>query len=103
LKYHFDMSAIKHHAYALRLPRQEAKALAEAQAKSGLSRNQLIIQCVREALPDVLAKFLPKPGRLTNVEPLPDEVWDRIYSKPEEEDEAGVRQLMAAQAFGGED
>jgi hypothetical protein len=93
----------KHYAYALRLPRPEAKALAQAQAKSGQSRNQLIIQCVRQALPDVLAKFFPQSGRITNVDPLPDEVLNRIYSKPEEDDEKGVRRFMAAQAFGGED
>ena len=97
------MSAIKHHAYALRLPRLEAKALAEAQAKSGQSRNKLIIQCVRQALPDVVAKFLPQSARITNVEPLPDQVLERIYSKPDEEDEKGVRRFMAAQAFGGGD
>jgi len=96
------MSAVKHHAYALRLPRQEAKALAEAQAKSGQSRNQLIIQCVRQALPDVVAKFLPPSGRITNVDPLPDEVLERIYSQPER-DEAGIERLMKAQASGGRD
>jgi len=66
------MSATKHHAYALRLPRQDAKALAEAQVKCGQSQNRLIIQCVRQALPDVVAKFLPPSGRVTNVEPLLD-------------------------------
>jgi hypothetical protein len=97
------MRTIKHHAYALRLPRQEAKALAKAQAKSGQSRNNLIIQCVRQALPDVVAKFIPQSGRVTNVEPLPDEVLDRIYFRPGEEDEKGVRRFMDAQAFGGDD
>ena len=97
------MNATKHHAYALRLPRQEAKALKEAQAKSGLSRNQLIVQCVRHALPDVVAKFRPKPVPLTNVEPLPDEVLERIYSNPERDDEDGIRRLIAAQPIGGED
>jgi hypothetical protein len=95
-------AAIKHHAYALRLPRPEAKALAQAQAKSGQSQNQLIIQCVRLALPDVLAKFIPQSGRITNVDPLPDEVLDRIYSKPDR-DEAGINRFMKAQAFGGRD
>ena len=96
------MNSTKHHAYALRLPRPEAKALADAQAKSGLSLNQLIIQCVRHALPEVVAKFRPKPAPLTNVEPLPDEVWDRIYSQPER-DEAGIERFMKAQTFGGRD
>jgi hypothetical protein len=58
---------------------------------------------VRQALPDVLAKFLPQSARVTNVEPLSDKILDRIYSKPDEEDEAGVRRFMAAQAFGGDD
>jgi|HubBroStandDraft_4_1064222.scaffolds.fasta_scaffold205815_3 hypothetical protein len=97
------MSAIKHHAYALRLPRREAKALSEAQATCGQSRNTLIVQCVRQALPIVVAKFLPHSARVTNVDPLPDEVLDRIYSRLEEEDEKGVRRFMAAQAFGGDD
>ena len=97
------MKAVKHQSYALRLPRQEARALAEAQAKSGQSRNSLIIQCVRLALPDVLAKLLPASGRVTNVEPLPDKVLARIYNRPDEDDEQGVRRFMAAQAFGGDD
>jgi hypothetical protein len=97
------MRAVKHHNYALRLPRQEAKALAEAQAKSGQSWNKLIIHCVRQALPDVVAKFIPHSGRVTNVEPLPAEVLDRIYFRPAEEDEKGVRRFMGAQAFGGDD
>lgn len=97
------MRAVKHHPYALRLPRQEARALAEAQAKSGQSRNTLIIQCVRLALPDVVAKFIPQSLRVTNVDPLPNEVLERIYANSDEEDEKGVRRFMAAQAFGGDD
>jgi hypothetical protein len=97
------MIRAKHHPYALRLPRQEARALAEAQAKSGQSRNTLIIQCVRQALPEVVAKFVPPFARVTNVDPLPDEILERLYGKPDEEDEKGVRRFMAAQAFGGDD
>ena len=96
------MNATKHHAYALRLPRPEARALTKAQTESGLSRNQLIIQCVRHALPDVVAKFRPKPVPLTNVEPLPDEVLDRIYSNPDR-DETGLDRFIKAQAYGGRD
>lgn len=87
----------------MRLPPREAKALAAAQVKSGQSRNTLIIQCVREALPNVVSKFLPSSARVTNVDPLPDAVLDRLYANPGEEDEKGVRRFMAAQAFGGDD
>jgi hypothetical protein len=37
------------------------------------------------------------------VDPLPEAVLRRIYRRPEEDDEAGVRRMMKAQAFGGED
>jgi len=97
------MRRVKHHAYALRLPRQEARALTEAQARSRQSRNTLIIQCVRQALPDIVAKFMPQSARVTNGDPLPDEVLERLYAKPDEADEKGVRRFMAAQAFGGDD
>jgi hypothetical protein len=103
MSYHNDMATItKHHPYALRLPLKEAKALTRAQKKSGQSINHLIIQCVQKALPDVLVAFQPKPKRITNVDPLPDEVLKRIYSRPER-DEKGVERFMKAQAFGGRD
>ena len=70
---------------------------------TGQSVNQLILACVRVALPRVTESLKPGGGRITNVEPLPAAVLDRIYSRPEEEDEAGVQRLMAAQAFGGKD
>ena len=97
------MKKVKHQAYALRLPPSESRALAEAQAKSGQSRNTLIVQCVRHALPEVVAKFLPRSARASNVAPLSAEVLDRIYAKPDEADEKGVRRFIAAQAFGGDD
>jgi hypothetical protein len=96
------MKIVNHHAYALRLPPREAKALAAAQAKSGQSRNTLIVHCVRQALPDVVARFQPPAARVTNVDPLPKAVFKRIYSKPEEEDEEGVRLFVAAQRLGGD-
>ena len=42
-------------------------------------------------------------GRITNVDPLPKKVLERIYRRREEEDEEGVQRFIKAQAFGGED
>lgn len=70
---------------------------------TGQSVNKLILACVRVALPKVTESLSPGAGRVTNVEPLPRAVLEAIYSRPEEEDEAGVQQLMAAQAIGGAD
>jgi hypothetical protein len=50
----------------------------------------------------VVAALRPKSGRITNVDPLPDEVLDRIYSQPER-DEEGIERMMRAQAIGGRD
>ena len=74
---------------------------------TGQSVNQLILACVRVALPRVVESLKPGAGmgtgRITNVDPLPDEVMDRLYREREEEDEAGVRLFIKAQAFGGQD
>ncbi|HEY4983751.1 MAG TPA: hypothetical protein VIJ24_01680 [Verrucomicrobiae bacterium] len=88
--------------YVLRLPVKDAQSLAAATEESGQPVRQLIIQCVRRALPDVVAALRPKSGRITNVDPLPDEVLDRIYSQPER-DEEGIERMMRAQAIGGRD
>ncbi len=46
------------------------------------------------------AKVLVTEPRVTNVDPLPDEVLDRYYWRPER-DEVGVDRLIKAQATGG--
>ena len=90
-----------HHATVLEQP--EEKALKQAKEKTGLSINQLLSACVREALPVICAKHANKNGRVTNVDPLPDHVLEKIYRERDEQDEKGVRRFMAVQAFGGED
>jgi hypothetical protein len=86
--------------YPLSLPLKDARQLAAAKKKSGLPVSQLILQCIRRALPDLVAEHGVK-SRLTNVDPLPESVLHRIYSQPER-DEAGTQQLMAAQAWEGD-
>jgi len=44
-----------------------------------------------------LVEQLEPPKRTTNVDPLPDEVLDRIYSRPER-DEKGLDRWVKAQA-----
>lgn len=88
----------KHHPYALRIPAQEAKELAQAQEISGQSINQLVMLCVRRALPEVISNFVSKSGRVTNVKPLPDAVWRKIYSRKDELERVSARQLAAFQS-----
>jgi len=87
----------KHHPYALRIPAPDAKELAKAHKSSGQSINQLIMLCVRKALPEVLANFSPN-RRVTNVPPLPVKELRRIYSSKDELAGVSAKQLAAFQS-----
>ena len=89
--------AAKHHPYALRLPAAEAKELAKAQKVSGESINQLVVLCVRKALPDVLAGFRSH-RRVTNIEPLAAGEWRKIYSGKDELEGVTAKQLASFQS-----
>jgi hypothetical protein len=87
----------KHHPYALRMPAQESKELARAQKISGQSINQLVMLCVRRALPEVVSTFATQ-SRVTNVEPLPAPVWRKIYRRRDELARVSAKQLAAFQS-----
>ncbi len=87
----------KHHPYALRIPTADAKELAKAQELSGQSINQLVMICVRKALPEVVASLGANP-RVTNVAPLPAIEWRRIYRHPDELHGVSARQLAKFQS-----
>ena len=92
-KYHYDM---KSNGYALRLEPDDRKQLDAAAKATHASLNQLILLCIRRALPGVCAGLSPENGRVTNVEPLSRAELDLIYSQPEQ-DEAGIRAFSEAQ------
>ena len=88
---------MKHHPYALRIPTEDAKELAKAQEISGQSINQLVMLCVRKALPDVLANF--RPGqRVTTVQPLSVSELRRIYSGKDELEGITAKELSGFQS-----
>ena len=95
---------MRYYAHATRFESAEKAALKLSARRTGQSINQLIVSCVRRSLPEVTAELSQHRGRITNVDPLPKEVLERIYSRPEDaEDEAVTRKFMNAQAFEGED
>jgi hypothetical protein len=49
-----------------------------------------------------LVQELGPQRRITNVDPLPDAVLKRVYSR-RERDESGIERLIEAQAIGGRD
>jgi hypothetical protein len=89
--------ALKHHPYALRIPAADAKELAKARKLSGESINQLVVLCVRKALPEVLAGF-SRNRRVTNIEPLPAGELRKIYSGRDELEGVTAKQLASFQS-----
>lgn len=91
------MNALKHHPYALRIPARDARTLAKAQKLSGESINQLLILCLRKALPELMASF-QSAERITNVSPLSVMELRRIYRGKDELAEVSAGQLAAFQS-----
>jgi uncharacterized protein (DUF1778 family) len=90
-------SAAKYHPYALRISVSEAKALTKAQKISGQSINQLVMLCVRRALPEVVSTFTTT-SRVTNVNPLSAASWRKIYRRKDELHGVSAKQLAAFQS-----
>jgi hypothetical protein len=94
-------SATKEYRYTARFPAKDGPSLEKASADTNQSINQLIVQCVHKALPEVRAALKADSGRVTNVDPLPDKVLARLYAE-REDDAAGIRRFIAAQPKGAE-
>ena len=69
--------------YALRIPEASAQQIDRLCAAGLASFNQVVCLCVQTALPTVAAKLTPE-ARITNVDPLPREVLDAYYGRPDE-------------------
>ena len=83
------------------MPKELLSEVRRAARKTGLSLADTMRQSVKLGLDPLVRKLAPPP-RITNVDPLPDDVLDRYYSRPER-DETGINQLIKAQAMGGPD
>ena len=75
--------------------------LEKSARKTGQSVNQLILACVRVALPGVVESLSPGAGRITNIQPLTEDVLEKIY-RLRHEDENTIRQFIAAQPLNAE-
>jgi len=85
----------------LAMPKDLLNEVRRAAKQTNLSMADTMRQSMRLGL-DKLVQQLGRGQRITNVDPLPDEVLDRYYSRPER-DEAGIDRLIKAQATGGRD
>ena len=93
------MATTKEYRYPLRMPAADSKAVAEVVKTTGHSINSVLLLAVRKGLPLARQTLSAEQGRVTNVDPLPGPVLDRIHRQPDR-DEAGEQRLMKAQATG---
>jgi hypothetical protein len=91
------MKGTKDYKYALRLPDEDAQAVALVCQESRASFNRVVSLCVRKALPLVRETLATQTGRVTNINPLPAKVAKRLYKQKDDDAEA-IRLFMAAQA-----
>ncbi|HEX3889701.1 MAG TPA: hypothetical protein VHX90_02530, partial [Verrucomicrobiae bacterium] len=73
------------------------RKLTKAQKISGQSINQLVMLCVRRALPEVVSAFATE-SRLTNIDPLSAATWRKIYRRKDELYKISAKQLAAFQS-----
>ena len=85
----------------LAIPKDLLKHVRRAAKKTGLSMADTMRQSMKLGL-DPLVRNLTPPARITNIDPLPDQVLERYYSRPERDD-PGIDQLIKSQAIGGRD
>ena len=80
---------MKHSAtyrYPLRLARTDKRKVDAVARETGTTINQVLVISVRKGLPLARKALCKDTDRITNVEPLPDKVWRRIYMGEDELD-----------------
>ena len=92
------MKASVPYCYPLRLDRKDKQGVDAVVRETGRTINQVLILSVRKGLPLAREALGSKSSRITNVEPIPDAVWRRIYSRQDEVDESSADDLKAAQS-----
>jgi hypothetical protein len=92
--YGSTMSSI---TFPVALPEDLYKEIRTAAKKTGLSMADVLRQSSKMGMPALLQQFGAEP--LTNVEPLPDKVLEKLYQQRDDEagDPEGLRKLMASQ------
>ena len=81
--------------FPLAMPKELLAEVRRAARKTGLSMADTMRQSMKLGLDPLVRKLAPPP-RITNVDPLPDDVLNRCYSRAER-DEAGIDRLIKAQ------
>jgi hypothetical protein len=89
-------SSMKSETIPLATPKDLLMEVRRAAKETGLSMADTIRLSMKFGL-SRLVQQLGKQRRITNVDPLPEDVLERIYSRPERDDQ-GLDHWVAAQA-----
>lgn len=92
------MNRTKLYRYPLRLDHSDKSRIEAVVRASGRTINQVLTLSVRKGLPLAKEALCANAGRLTNVEPVPDRIWRRVYSRQDEVDKCSGAQIKAAQS-----
>jgi hypothetical protein len=92
---------MKSETVPLAMPKELLGEVRRAAKQTRLSLAETMRQSMRLGL-SKLVEQLGRSQRITNVDPLPDDVLERIYSRPER-DQQGLDRWVRAQAAGGRD
>jgi hypothetical protein len=95
-------SSMKSETFPLAMPPDLLGEVRQAAKRTGLSMADVIRQSAKLGLPALCEQLGQQNERVTNVDPLPKAVLQRIYSQ-RDDDEEGIRTFIKAQSFGGRD
>jgi len=84
--------------YPLRLDPTDKRSVDAVARETGRTINQVLVTSVRKGLPLAREALGRGTGRITNVDPLPDATWRRLYSHKDEVDGCSGDRLRAAQS-----
>ena len=89
-------------AYPLQVPNDLMEEVGSTAKSLNLSKADVLRQSIKLGLPRLKEQLSARSGRVTNVDPLPATVLERLYRKREEDDES-IRRFIKAQPVRGEE
>lgn len=92
---------MKSETVPLAMPKDLLREIRRTSKQVGLSMADTMRQSMKLGLHKLIEQ-LGENRRITNIDPLPDAVLDKIYSRAER-DEPGLNRWVRAQATGGRD
>lgn len=92
---------MKSETVPLAMPKDLLREIRRTSKQVGLSMADTMRQSMKLGLHKLIEQ-LGENRRITNIDPLPDAILDKIYSRPER-DEPGLNRWVRAQATGGRD